>query len=43
MRNVFENLISKWEFASFLTEILEVSYYSCKKIPDGQLSISSEG
>jgi len=43
MRIVFGNLISKWEFASSPTELLEVSYYSCNKIPDGQLSISSEG
>jgi len=43
MKTAFENLISKWEFASFPTEILEVSCYSCKKIPDVQLSISNEG
>jgi len=43
MRIASENLISKWEFASFPTEMLEVSLYSCKKIPDVQLSTSSEG
>lgn len=42
MRIVSENLISKLGFASFPTEILEVSYYSCKKIPDMQLNISSK-
>jgi len=43
MRIDSENFTPKWEFASFPTEILEVSYYNCKKIPDAQLSICSEG